>query len=84
MAYEYSELRDVLFTECGANTLQKIQDNVDSLLDGRRCFIMVEAFDGVCGDSWTLLACIDRLVEIGKIHEIPTDDELTQHRVFTR
>jgi hypothetical protein len=34
------------------------------------------------GDSWTMLACVDRLVELGEIREIVQADVPGQYRVF--
>lgn len=34
------------------------------------------------GDSWTMLACVDRLVEIGEIKEVPQITCRSQDRLF--
>jgi hypothetical protein len=35
------------------------------------------------GDSWAMLACIDRLVELGELREVPnTYSGAGQHRIF--
>jgi len=38
---------------------------------------------GVAGDSWTMLACIDRLVELGELWEVVSQPVAGQHRIFT-
>ena len=53
---------------------------------------MQEAIQTLSGDSWTMLACLDRMVELGEIREIrerevlvPYNDVIegpAQHRVF--
>jgi hypothetical protein len=34
------------------------------------------------GDTWDMLACIDRLVELGELREITDGTVAGQHRVF--
>jgi hypothetical protein len=43
---------------------------------------MEEAIAVAGGGSWTMLACIDRMVELGEIREIKQADVFCQHRVF--
>jgi hypothetical protein len=33
-------------------------------------------------DSWAGMACVDRMVELGEIIEVPTDG-MAQYRIFT-
>jgi hypothetical protein len=43
-----------------------------------------EAISVVTGDSWTMLACLDYLVENGEIREITGSAVAGQNRVFVR
>jgi hypothetical protein len=45
---------------------------------------MTEVLREVCGDSWEMLACIDRMVELKEIVECnnPTS-KAAQYRIFT-
>jgi hypothetical protein len=36
------------------------------------------------GDSWELMACVDRLIELGEISEIERGDCPGQYRVFVK
>lgn len=60
--YRYEEQRKEVFTPEGVELLFKISENVRD----REVFTINEAIKGLSGDSWTMLACIDYLVEIDK------------------
>lgn len=82
--YDYKKQKQEIFTESGSVMFIKIRDNVKKLLNVSGAFMMQNAISGVCtGDSWTMLACVDRLVELGEIREL-TQDCAGQHRVFVK
>ena len=83
MPYIYALERQRVFTEDGQVTFLKIRDNTARLLKAAGAARVQEAIQNVSGDSWLMLACIDRLVELGEIHEI-TSHVAGQHRVFVR
>jgi len=62
----------------------KVRDTVKHLLKEAGAVRMEEAISGVTGDSWQMLACVDRLVELGEIMELryPSGEPAGQHRVF--
>lgn len=39
---------------------------------------------GITGDTWDLLACMDRLIELGDLREITPPDVAGQDRIFVR
>lgn len=41
-----------------------------------------EVINGVTGDTWDHLACVDRMVELGEIKEITKGETAGQYRVF--
>jgi hypothetical protein len=84
MPYSYQEERARLFTEDGSVTLTKIRDNVRHLLTVAGAVRSGEAMKGVSGDSWTMLAALDRMVEMGEIQELTGPSAYGQHRVFVR
>ena len=43
---------------------------------------MEEAIKTLSGDSWTMLACLDRMVELGEIREIRQGHVVGQCRIF--
>ena len=80
--YDYQAQKKNIFTEDGSLMFTQIRDNVKRLLNISGAFMMQNAISGVCtGDSWTMLACIDRLVELGEIREL-SQNCAGQHRVF--
>ena len=82
MMYEYSTERAKLFTEEGQVMFLKIRDNVQRLLKEAGAVRAQEALGNVCGDGWTMLACLDRLVELREIrrveraHHVNAQDEI--------
>ena len=83
MGYHYQTQRPNVFTEDGQVMFLKIRDNAKVLLSKSGAATSGRIMNGVSGDTWDMLACIDRLVELGELHEIPnTLSGAGQHRVF--
>lgn len=83
MPYIYEEQRPEIFTESGQRMFIKIRDNAQQLLKKAGAARMQELMTGCgCVDSWHMLACVDRLVELGEIREIPQERCAGQHRIF--
>ena len=80
--YEYGTQRRNLFTEDGVRMLTKIRDNAKRLLDSAGAFMSCQAWSGVSGNSWDMLAALDYLVENEEIREITGSEVAGQHRVF--
>ncbi len=83
MSYEYEKERETLFTDEGQKKFLAVRDRVDALLIKSGAVMLEKAVQNIGGDSWMLLACIDRLVELKEIREIPTDGA-TQYKVYVR
>jgi len=83
MAYQYETERSALFTEEGQRAFLKVRDAAKELLEIAGAFRQIELLQlaGIGGDSWFMLACIDRLVELGEIEEIPRRC-WTQYKVY--
>jgi hypothetical protein len=84
MGYQYTELRPALFTEEGVEMLERIRANVGRCLRESGAVLARSAWTGVTGDSWTMLAALDYMVERGEIREV-LDIQGTgfgQHRIF--
>lgn len=86
MSYNYEIQKAELFTDEGQRLLLRIRDNVDRLLEEGGAFRMANAWKGCTADAWKMLACVDRLVELGEIVELsyPSGTPMAQHRVFAR
>lgn len=82
MSYNYQTERPTLFTEEGQVLLLKIRDNAKHLLDIAGAFDWGHVVKGVSGDSWQMLACVDRLVELGEVKELLQPNCAGQYRVF--
>jgi hypothetical protein len=80
--YNYQTEKSKIFTEEGQTTFLKIRDKVQHLLKQSGAVMMQNAISGITGDSWIMLACVDRLVELKEIREITQDNVIGQHRVF--
>jgi len=81
MSYDYQKEREAIFTEDGQRMFLHIRDHVKRLLKEAGAVRMQEAIMGSTGDSWMMLACVDRLVELGEIREI-AGDVPGQDRIF--
>ena len=84
MPYEYEVERQQIFSDDGQRRFLTVRDRVQRLLREAGAVRMQEAISGVGGDSWTQLAYVDRLVELGEIREVTGKDVAGQHRVFVR
>ena len=84
MSYLYEAMRSHVFTEGGQIMFLKIRDKTSSLLEEAGAAMMENMISGNTGDSWLMLACVDRMVELGGIREVTGPDVAGQHRVFVR
>lgn len=82
MSYNYQAERPFVFTEDGQVMFLSIRDRAHALLKEAGAVMSGPLMRGLTGDSWAMLACIDRLVELKELREITGDDVAGQHRVF--
>ena len=82
--YDYKVERENVFTEDGQVTFLEIRDKTKELLEKAGAARLQEMISTVSGDSWLMLACVDRLVELGEIKEITAANVPGQYRVFVR
>ncbi len=80
--YSYVTEKPSIFTESGQVMFLEIRDRVQRLLKQSGAVRMEEAIRGTTGNSWQMLACVDRLVELGEIREIYEINTLGQYRIF--
>lgn len=84
MAYEYAVQRPHVFTEDGQVMFLKIRDNAQALIAKSGAASCGKIIAGCTGDSWNMLACVDLLVELGEILEVPNPlSKAGQDRLFT-
>ena len=84
MSYDYRLERAFVFTEPGQEMLLRIRDNAARLLATAGACRFNEMTRGVTGDTWSMLACVDRLVERGDLVEVTgvAHEVAGQWRVF--
>lgn len=72
MSYSYAAERAEIFTESGQETFLKIRDNAHKLikLAGSATMGKLMSAPGVYGSSWTAMACVHRLVELGELRSV--------------
>lgn len=81
--YNYQTERPALFTDEGQRKLLAVRDRVKVLLKQAGAVRMNEAMAAYgSGCSWQALACVDRLVELGELREVPQVNCAGQHRIF--
>ena len=81
--YKYEEQKQGIFTESGQEMFLSIRDKSKQLLKQAGCFKMGNVISGQVGDTWQMLACVDRLVELGEIREIEQNGAVAgQDRIF--
>lgn len=79
--YTYEAERPYLFTEEGQRLFLKVRDETHRLLKLAGAVRLQEAALSNAGSSWSMIACMDRLVELGEIKELKYPCA-GQHRVF--
>lgn len=84
MVYDYREQRKNLFTDEGQRMFLKMRDTAQRLIKQAGVVRLDKMMAGVSGDTWDMMACADRLVELEEVLEIPnTASTWGQHRLFT-
>ena len=81
--YNYENERLKIYSEEGFEMFIKIRDEAKRLLDQAGAFRLDKVISKVAGESFMMLACIDNLVEQGKIKEVSQSGISTQHKIYT-
>jgi len=82
MAYDYQTERPWVFTDEGQRQLLSIRDLIRGHIKVAGCCTIEKAIMGQVGSSWGMLACVDRLKELGEIKIIPNPNGVTQHGII--
>ncbi len=84
MSYDYEKEKQATFTEAGQRLFLSIRDRVKLGLKRDGAIMMAAATEKQSGNSWEMLACVDRMVEIGELYELTYAHGRPQgqHRVF--
>ena len=70
MSYDYQKERPGLFTDEGQRMLLSVRDRTQRMLAASGAVRLQEMIKGETGDSWRMMACADRLVELGELREV--------------
>ncbi len=84
MPYNYEAEKHKIFTDVGQREFLKVRDRAKHLLDEAGAFMILAALKDISGEAWTMMAYVDRLVELGEIREITSANVAGQNRVFIR
>ena len=83
MTYNYQTERSNIFTEDGQVMFLKIRDRAHMLLEISGAAMMGDIIKECTGSSWTMIACVDRLVELKELLEVPNPHgRAGQFRIF--
>jgi len=82
MSYDYETQKPKLLTPEGQKMLFAIRAKAASLIEQSGAVILDKAVSGIGVDSWDRLACMDYLVELGELREVPQREVMAQHRIF--
>lgn len=80
--YNYNEQRPEVFKEENQAKFLEIRDRAIKLCESAGCVKMGKLL--AAGDSWTSMAMVVRLVELGELREIPQSNVAGQDRIFVR
>ncbi len=84
MSYDYQTERKWVFTDDGGRQLLRISKKADDILRKAGAATMEKLIAGECGGSWEMMACVDRLVEVGELREVNYGPCAGQHRIFVK
>lgn len=83
--YDYETQKQKLFTDEGQRLFLVVRDKVKKILETSGAITMESAIKSFAEESWTLLACVDRMVELDELTEIPNPtSKMGQNRIFVR
>ena len=81
--YKYEDFKSKVFTEEGQIMFLKVRDFVQKHMELSGAVSMGKVLNHVSGDCWEVMACVDRLVELGEIYELTSKNCMGQYRIFT-
>jgi hypothetical protein len=84
MSYDYQTEKHKIFEPENQQDFLKARDQANKLLEVAGAFMIFRALQGITGDTWTMMAYIDRLKELGEIREITDSNTMGQYRVFVK
>lgn len=83
MTYSYDDMKQNLFSDEGQRMFLAIRDRFQSLTSATGACTVAHVIKKQSGDSFLMLACCDRLVELGEAEYLNTSRSF-QERVLIR
>lgn len=83
VTYNYTTERAWVFTEQGQPVFLAIRDRAKLLLNAAGACTLGRLIEGQTGDSFHLLACVDRLAELGEIAYVDTHGWKQDHVIVS-
>ena len=81
--YCYNAEKHTIFTEEGQRRFLKVRDKARNMLDEAGAFKMFAPLKGLTGNTWEMMANVDRMVELGEIREVTEGMNVAgQDRIF--
>lgn len=83
--YHYETEKKWIFTDTGQRAFLKVRDNAFALIDKAGAFMALKPFRDIDINiqTFAMMAILDRMMELGDIHEVTPSDTMGQYRVFT-
>lgn len=82
--YDYQNERPHVFTDAGQRQFLQVRDFCRRALEFSEAVSAGKLMSAAgSGDSWKMMACVDRLVELGEIREVGKAGNAWQARIFT-
>jgi hypothetical protein len=82
--YSYEEMKPTVLTDEGQIKFLKVRDHVHKVLAESGAITLEKAMSTVYGGSWEAMACVDRLVELKEIKEVPQTNIPMQQKIYIK
>ena len=82
MIYDYEKERPKVFLPETQAMFLRIRDRAFALDGQAGCATLEKIISGCTGDSFTMIACVDRLVEIGELRKVPQQNVASQYEIY--
>jgi len=84
MLYNYTVEKPRIFTEEGQVIFLKIRDRINEFIKTSGAFRADKVLSNITGTSFQHRACLDRMIELGEIVCLSSDEIWGQYKVYTK
>lgn len=82
MPYAYQDFKQKLHNDKGIELIIQVRDRAKKLIKEAGAATLGEIVRPIGGDSWTVMAAVDWLVENDGLREVHAGQCAAQHRIF--